>query len=284
MKKDKIAIIVLNWRQSDLTINCVKSLLVNNYENYRIFLVDNHSQDGSEEKFKEEFGNNPMVKILQTYDNLGYAGGNNWAIKTLGENSFDYICILNNDTLVDRNLIKALLTAAARFGEKNIYFPLIFYWESDIIQSGGLRDYLPTPFQFKYKREKNRKLAIEESPLLSGCCFLAKLDVFRRLGGFREDFFMYGEDIEFSIRAKKLGVRFFLVPQAKIWHKGAIVFTPSSAYYAVRNSLHLISELMDNKFYEYTRCVFWFSLLILVNIFRLRVKTAVGFIRGGMLF
>lgn len=286
MKDLAVAIIILNWRQPVITIECVKSVLANTYKSFKIFLIDNNSGDDSEQIFKREFFGIPEVKILKTSTSLGYGGGNNrGAEKALKEGSFDYLCILNNDTLVEKNFLKALISTAKKLSDDNIYIPLILYWQSKVIQSAGLMDYLPTPFQFKYKKKENKEeLLIEESPFLRGCCFLIKTDIFRRIGGFREDFFMYAEDIDLGLKAKKMGAKIYLVPQAKIWHKGGVGFSPAGAYYTVRNSFYLIKEQLNKKFYEYLRALCWFILLGLAGIIFLKPQITRSCIKGIIAF
>jgi hypothetical protein len=285
MHQPRIAILILNWKKTAETILCVKSVLRISYWNYKIFLIDNSADNKSCGKFQKEFGHNAKIRLLQTNSNLGYAGGNNYGSKiAFDDNYFDYLCILNNDTYVHKDFLKHLVQEAAKTGGNNIYTPLILAWKSDIIQSGGLNDYLPTAFQFGHKMEKDKGMRkIEESPYLRGCCFLIKANIYKKLEGFREDFFMYGEDIDFGRRAQKKGGRIYLIPTAKIWHKIS-KFSPASAYYTARNTFHLIHEQIPHKEIEYLRAAFWFILLILINLYRLKFSTAAAFIWGILAF
>lgn len=264
----KIAIIILNWNRPKLTSECVRSVLNNAYQCFQIFLVDNGSTDNSNKMFTNEFGKNQRVSILQTHRNLGYTGGNNYGFKKAIKNkSFDFVCILNNDTIVDRYFLKTLVKSAKVNGENHLYFPLILGWQSEIIQSGGLTDYLPTPFQFKYRGYARTKIVqIEESRYLQGCCFLIKTELFQKTGGFDEKYFMYGEDIDLGLRLKNINIKFYLVPQAVIWHYGATKMTPLSTYYSTRNSLMIIRQTkasIQKKLWETFRALFWLALLSL---------------------
>jgi len=103
----KVSIIILNWNQPEFTVNCVKSVLKQSYQDFEILLVDNGSEDNSLEIFRKEFGKNEKIRILETGKNLGYAGGNNFGVKKArGE----YVAILNNDTLVEENWLLELVT------------------------------------------------------------------------------------------------------------------------------------------------------------------------------
>lgn len=286
MGTPKIAILILNWQQPNLTVNCVKSVLKSTYENFQIYLIDNHSEDNSFMIFKKEFINCRKIKLLETRENLGYAGGNNYgAREALRRYSPDYLCILNNDTLVNSNFLKFLLFAARKYGENNIYFPLIYDWKGKETLSGGTNDYLPTPFQFKYRHKKNLGFQkAEESRYLGGCCFLIKTEFFNRSNGFDENYFMYAEDIDFGIRAKKMGAKLYLVPQAKIRHRGATSFSPLSSYYSCRNTFYLIKKFFGNSYLEYLRAIFWFSFWALFQFLTLKPRISFAFLRGFISF
>ena len=269
VKNPRVAILILNYRQPNLTVSCVKSVLENTYQNYKVFLIDNHSQDDSKEIFLKEFDHHPQIKLLQTKANFGYGGGNNYAAReALKRGSFDYFCILNNDTLVDKNFLKTLINSCKILGKENIYFPLILSWQTNVVQNGGLKDFLPTPFQFNHSgKEAKTKFRTEALPFLGGCCFLVKASIFQKAGGFREDFFMYTEDVDFGIRAKRSGIKLYLIPKSKIWHKGSSSFSPSSIYYMARNTMYLIRERSDRKKCDYLRACFWFTLIAVMNFF-----------------
>ena len=96
----KVSVIVLNFNQYKLTIDCIESLLKQSFEDFEIILIDNFSKDESYKKFMDKFENNPQIKIFQTNKNLGYTGGNNFGVTKSNGN---YIAILNNDTEVEQD-------------------------------------------------------------------------------------------------------------------------------------------------------------------------------------
>ena len=102
----KVSIIILNWNQPKLTVNCVNSVLKQGYKDFEILLIDNHSEDDSFETLKNIFGKNKKIRLFQTEKNIGYAGGNNFGVKKC---KGEYVVILNNDTVVDENWLKELV-------------------------------------------------------------------------------------------------------------------------------------------------------------------------------
>lgn len=282
----KIAIIVLNWCQPKLTINCVKSILKGSYRHFNIYIIDNYSDDNSKEMFESKFKNNLQVKIIQTKENLGYTGGNNYGLKiATHKNNPEYVCILNNDTMVNKQFLSEIVKAIKIHGSNNIFFPLILNWKSNTVQSGGLTDFLPTPLQFKYRGNNKKEVTqIEESKYLSGCCFVIKTKQLQSYNGFDESFFMYGEDIDFGIRARALGSKLLLIPKSHIHHRGASGFSPLAAYYSTRNNFYLISRYSKHKAIEFFRSNFWFLILVIYHLLKMKPKIAVAFIKGELAY
>ena len=101
-----VNIIVLNWNQKKLSLECLNSLQKTTYKNKRIVFVDNGSDDGSVDAVQNLF---PKVEIIRSEKNLGYAGGNNFGFKST-KNKADYTIFINNDTYVDPSFIAVSYT------------------------------------------------------------------------------------------------------------------------------------------------------------------------------
>ncbi len=99
----KVSIIVLNWNGKKDTQECLNSLSSINYPNFDVILVDNGSSDGSVEFFKNNF---PKIKLIANMRNLGFAEGNNVGVKFAVKNGANYVFLLNNDTRVDKDVLK----------------------------------------------------------------------------------------------------------------------------------------------------------------------------------
>lgn len=135
----KIALIVLNYKQPQLTIDTIKSLLQINHPkfDYQIFLINNNPPDESLEIFEEKYGNNKKISLISTGSNLGYAGGNNFGLKIALRENFDYYLILNNDVLVDKNFLYHLYNTArlqkipSIVGPKFISLPVMNFTKID---------------------------------------------------------------------------------------------------------------------------------------------------------
>jgi len=100
-----VAIIILNWNGLQDTIECLQSLRASTYRNVRIWVLDN----GSREDPSLALANFPEITLLRSAENLGFAGGNNYAAEIALAEQPDYILLLNNDTIVPPEMISELV-------------------------------------------------------------------------------------------------------------------------------------------------------------------------------
>ena len=109
INRNSVAIIILNWNGKHDTCECIDSARKLNYPNYEIIVVDNGSEDESVQFLGKKY---PDILILENGANLGYAEGNNRAIKYAIEQEFDYILLLNNDAVVDPQILNSFISVS----------------------------------------------------------------------------------------------------------------------------------------------------------------------------
>ncbi len=283
MLTKKVFIIILNWNGAKDTIDCLKSLENLDYPDFEILVVDNGSTDTSVSEIKNQKSKikNNFI-LIENKKNLGFSGGNNVGIKYALEKKADYILLLNNDTVVAPQFLEELAKVGEQDKKIGILGPKIYFYDDPkrIWFAGGSFDWFrgsahigfgEIDFQ-KYQSEK-------EVGFITGCAMLVKKEVFAALGeprptgraalgraslneaerekiGFLDErFFLYYEDTDFCLKAKKAGFKCFFAPKAKIWHKipveslktklsGAVekIGVPSVHYYHHRNALLLIQN------------------------------------------
>ena len=135
--KNKLAIILVNWNQYELTRSCILSIINCFYKNLKIILVDNNSNDKSVHKLKREFDS---VNFIQNKSNIGFTGANNIGINMAKDLGFEYIMLLNNDTEVESNFIQPLLKRLERESDLGAIQPLILnYYKRNIVWNFGGR-------------------------------------------------------------------------------------------------------------------------------------------------
>jgi GT2 family glycosyltransferase len=231
MKNPLISILVLNYNGKHLLKPCLESIFEQNFTDYELIIVDNNSNDGSTQYIKENF---PNIKLIENPENLGFAGGNNMGIKAC---SGEWIFFLNNDTILEKNCLEFL--AKHTKTEQLVFMPLMLKADfPELVDSAGDILY-PWGYAYKYDNIPANKFS-ESKEIALACCGAAMFnrELIEKLNGFDEDFFLYYEDVDLSLRARHLGAKIWLVPQAKIFHKGSATVgkkTSSRLYYIERN-------------------------------------------------
>ena len=248
-----IYIIILNWDGKKDTLTCLESLekLKVTNEELRIVIVDN----GSEEKLTVK---GQELTVIRNNANLGYAGGNNVGIRYALEHGADYLLILNNDTIVHKDLVVQLLDVAKKDDQVGIVAPKIYfakgyefhkdrYKENQLGRvlwyAGGVMDFANVSGHHRGVDEVDRGQydRQEETDYASGCCMLVKKGIFENVGLFDERYFLYYEDSDFSQRVKRRGFKIVYAPKALLWHKNAGSAGGSGStlqdYYITRNRL-----------------------------------------------
>ncbi|KUK83679.1 MAG: putative glycosyltransferase [Microgenomates bacterium 39_6] len=270
----KLNVVILNWNQADLTIACLNSLLKAKKPQdieLEIILIDNNSSREEKTKIKDFLDRVRFQKrtrkisfvLIENRENLGFAEGNNRGIKQALTNGADYIFVLNNDTKIDSDCLISLAEAAEKNPQAGIFAPKIYYapgfeFHQDrytdnekgkvIWYAGGEVDWVNILGRHFGVDEVDRGQFDEQKEVFfaTGCAFLAKREVFEQIGLFDKRFFLYLEDLDFSLRAVKAGFKILFVPQTIVYHKNAASSGGSGSklqnYYLTRNRLLFASK------------------------------------------
>lgn len=245
MKNPSVAIIVVNWNNADDTIDCIQSLQKIAYDNFKVFLIDNGSSDDSISRLEALRGE--KVELVESGKNLGFSGGNNIGIAMALKEGFDYVLLLNNDTVVDKMFLNELMSVAESEEKIGIVGSKIyFYDEPDRIWYGGGRfSWLGGGRHLQYcEMDKNPgDKKPKETEYMTGCVFLIRSKIIMTVGDLCEDFFMYYEDTDWSLRVKRAGYKIMYAPASKVYHKisrsASKLSNPLIHYYHIRNALLL---------------------------------------------
>ena len=243
MSYPKVFIIVLNWNGVIDTLGCLASLSKINYSYFEIVVVDNGSTDDSVKKIRREY---PDIEIVETGKNLGYALGNNLGIKYALDHHADYILVLNNDTLVEKDFLTNLMRAATQNKNFSIFSPQIrLYPEKDRLWYAGGRIFWPAASTQLFCRNRKIKCSSirenKEIDFVTGAAMLVRAETFKKVGGFDRKFFCYFEETDWQARAQNKDTRLMYVPGSIIYHKVARASggedNPKVQYYFYRNNL-----------------------------------------------
>ncbi|MHB1389997.1 MAG: glycosyltransferase family 2 protein [Thermoleophilia bacterium] len=240
MDSNQVWVIIVSFNSFQDTADCLRSLAFASWPRLRVVLVDNGSTDGSGQKLAAAF---PDVTHLRSPQNLGFAGGSNLGIRAALDAGADFICLLNNDTLVDPGFIEPLVERASATPAAGIIGGRILYDEpGDIIWYAGGR--IDPRSGFTSHRGQDEPDgpdfdAPDFTDYVTGCFFFTRASLYRELGLLDESYFMYCEEVDFCLRAGRAGYRCFYEPRAVIRHRvsramgGA--YRPVFYYYQTRN-------------------------------------------------
>lgn len=254
---EKVAIITLNYNGKNDTrefLESLSKLLTANYQLLTI-VVDNASSDGTVAEIKKQF---PDVDILQTGQNLGFAGGYNKGLDYAKIWGADYFLLINNDCLIkDPDLISELLKTIQSDSEIGLVSPKIYFAPGFEFHKGRYQKenlgkviwFAGGKFDWDNIGSKHHGLDevdsgqyddIEQSEIFSGACVLIKKEVLEKLKGLDERYFLYFEDSDFTKRAKDAGFKIFYNGKTSVYHKvsqSTGVGSSLTDYYHSRNRL-----------------------------------------------
>jgi GT2 family glycosyltransferase len=241
-------IVVLNWNSREMTRDCIQSLLAMEGDSFQILLIDNGSQDGSVEYLQEAF---PNIQVIANGRNLGFAAGCNIGMDRALREGYDYVLLVNNDTIIDPMLLRELRGEAGRCPTAGMLSPKIYYFEpSDQLwwAGGTYNSWSGIPAHAGRKQvdagqfDQSRNI-----DWATGCVLLLCCAALRATGLFDEQFFGNGEDLDLSLRMRKHGYVVRYAPKAIVWHREGIDYQKNVGEYVraftlVRNLLWVMHK------------------------------------------
>ena len=249
--KDPIAsVIVLNWNGKRFLRKCIASLLVQNFTDYEVLLVDNGSSDDSIDFVNKIFGNNPLLRIIRLDHNYGFSKGNN-----LGMNysRAKYVIVLNNDTEVKPNFVSDLVRIAEsdetigsvsckiKHYDGNVWFGQYF------TNGGFIVPFFTQSFSEHTLDEVYSHYSVNLAN--SGCAVLYRKSLLTKIKGFDEDFWTDWEDYDLGFRINIAGFKSVYTPKFLVLHfgGGSAGSSPERYMRIYRNMLFTYFKNYDTK-------------------------------------
>ncbi|MBA2454157.1 MAG: glycosyltransferase family 2 protein [Chloroflexia bacterium] len=232
-------VVVVNYKTADMTADAVHSLLSSDVADRAryLWIVDNGSYDGSATVLRDRF---PDLRLIESPRNLGFAGGNNLALRKIlaqdrtQERGDSFVLLLNSDVQVEPEAVAACLMFMENNQEIGVVGPKV------VLPDGTLdlacRRGFPTPLNAFWKltglakRFPQRRLfagynltyldenEIAEVDSVGGAFMLIRMTAIDQAGLLDERFFMYGEDLDWAYRIKAHGWQVFYYPEARVTH------------------------------------------------------------------
>ena len=227
----QLSIIIVSYNTRDLTLACLESLYAHPPSvPFEVILLDNASSDGSFAAIAAAF---PQITAIDHHPNVGFAAGNNIAIERAGGRR---ILLLNPDTVVREGTFENLWSFAEREPTRGIWggrtlFPgdglnpsscwrRMTLW-SLACSALGLTHAFPRSRLFNSEAYGDwQRDQVRDVDIVTGCFLLIDTSLWHRLDGFVRTFFMYAEEADLCLRARALGARPAITPDAQLIHYG----------------------------------------------------------------
>lgn len=285
----RLSILIVNWNSKDYLRKCLETIRTSCADlGPQIVVVDGASFDGCGEMLAAEF---PGVEFVQSPDNVGFGRANNLGFERV---TGEALLLLNPDTELPPGALQTLVAELERRPDAGILGPRLLNTDGSL-QASCVRA-LPTPLNRALDSDLFRRLlpnsrlwgvaeafratAPVEVEAVSGACMLLRAEVFRRVGGFSPEFFMYGEDMDLCAKVRRLGLRNLHVPTATVVHHGGGSSATQVSQFAtvmMRHAGHTYMRLNHGRFTAaWYRVLQFISALIRLGL----VLPAGGVLRG----
>jgi GT2 family glycosyltransferase len=227
------SVIIVNWNGRHHLDTCLGALRSQSFTDFETILVDNGSTDGSSDHVRAR---HPWVQLIPLAENRGFCGGSNEGIRRARGS---YVALLNNDTEVEPDWLRELVSAIERPQVGFCASQILFFDERNVIDSAG--DEFAINGVAHKRGHLEQASQYTEAEEVFGACAAAALyrrSMLEDVGLLDEDFFLIFEDADLSFRARNAGYRCVYVPTARVFHKANAsigAYSHTYVYYGQRN-------------------------------------------------
>ena len=243
---NQVTVIIPNYKGADCIRPCLDSLRNQDYMDYDLIVVDNHSDDGSDDIVEREY---PEAKLIRLSDNFGFSRAVNEGIKA---SKTPYVLLLNNDTTADKAFVRKMVEAiSADDSIFSVSAKMLQMSVPDRIDGAGD---LYSAWGWAFARGKGKKSSryTKKCDVFASCggAAIYRRKILDEIGWFDEFHFAYLEDVDIGYRARIMGYRNVYEPEAIVWHKGS--GTTGSRYndfkvrISARNNMYLVMKNMPS--------------------------------------
>ena len=242
----KLAIITINYNGSESTVKLLRSLAEQTSKDFEVIVIDNASEETDFNNLKNHCATLGVaqVKLIRNGQNLGFSGGNNVGIKKALEMEAEWVLLLNNDTWVEPGFIASIKAILAQKqgivgvpldeGEHTAYAGKV-QWLKPTLRHVYSIKYLVSSMDTKYKIQNTKYYVI-------GGGMLIHKNVFEKIGLLNEKYFLYFEDADFCVRARKANIPISIADNVMIHHNVSATTkklgAPLLLRYHYRNALY----------------------------------------------
>lgn len=258
----ELSIITVNYNGLNDTCALIESIPFN--EKMEVIVVDNASKEDEASIISQRF---PRVRTIRSEKNLGFAGGNNLGIK---EAKGRYLFLINNDTIFKEFQVQPLIDKLSSSPQIAIVCPKIrFAWGTNPIQFAGYTPLSNVTIRNKAigfgEEDRGQHDTPHSTPYAHGAAMMIKREVIDKVGLMPECYFLYYEELDWSMMFTRAGYEIWYVPACTIYHKESQSTgqnSPLRTYYITRNRLLLVQR----NFYGIHKYLSYIYLIGLVSL------------------
>ncbi len=251
----KVLVIVVTYNRKELLLECIEALLNQEYKNIQVLVIDNFSTDGTRE-FIDYYVKNNLVIYKNTGENIGGAGGFNFGLKQAANYDCDYFWLMDDDCIVHNDSLTNLIDAAERYNDDFGFLSSVVLWKDGSVCKMNEQKISLT----KHVQNFNEEVKIKFATFVS---FFVKRSVVEKVGLPIKEFFIWGDDLEYSQRISE-HYNCYLIPTSKVTHKsksniGSNIAEDTSENleryrYAYRNEWYLYHKMgLFARFFYYLK-------------------------------
>ena len=264
----KLSIITVNYNGFHDTCELIDSIPLN--EEMEVIVVDNASKQNEAQLLQQKY---PQIKTIRSEANLGFAGGNNLGIKAA---KGKYLFFVNNDTLFKADThFEALIDRLESNENIGMVCPKIrFSWDQCPIQFAGYTPLSPITLRNHSigfgEEEKGQYNTPHPTPYAHGAAMMTKREVIDKAGLMPECFFLYYEELDWSMMITRAGYEIWYEPNCTIYHKESQTTgqqSPLKTYYITRNRLLFVKRNVSNMM-KYLSYAYIIGIVTLKDIFK----------------
>lgn len=242
------SVIIVNYNGLSYIDTCLSSVLQQNCSSYEVIFVDNASTDGSLEYARMKY---PGLVFISNSINSGYAGGINAGLAVANGK---YIIPLNMDTQVVESWLSELVNFMDTNSQAGAACPKVLILDQpEVINCTGLNLHISG---LGFCRQLHQQNKPESQPQLingiSGCSYIIRSELFRRMGGAPDYCFMYNDDVVISWLLALMDYKIYYIPSSIIYHRYRLSMTPEKFFHLEKNRLYLLFSIFH-----------WYTLLLL---------------------
>lgn len=260
--KIEVSVITINYNGLEDTCALIETIPFN--ENMEVIVVDNASKNQEADLIAQRY---PLVKVIKSERNLGFAGGNNLGIQAAQGR---YLFLINNDTIFKEFNIQALIDRLESRPDIGIVCPKIrFAWNNTPIQFTGytkLSRITVRNYAIGFNEEDHGQYdTAHPTPYAHGAAMFIKREAIKKAGLMPECYFLYYEEIDWSMMFTRAGYQIWYDPQCTIFHKESQTtgqHSPIRTYYLTRNRLMLVQR---NPL-EFNKSLAYIYLIVIVTL------------------